>query len=131
MVRLPACNPTSNILLGLNAVTKLRFALVPGSGVSAVPLVGKNAALLAVRPCRPRITCPNSFVVVENCRFSSVAVLASNPSTRPRSVASSAPNYSCSLRKVARSSFLALSAVEAEIKSLTRSIQAFKPAANS
>ena len=137
MVRFPACNPTSNMLFGPNAVTKLRLALyprvrlVPGSGVFAAPLVGKNAALLADRPCRPRITCPKSLVVVENCCFSSVAVLASRTSTRPRSVASSALNCSCSFCKVARSSFFALSAVEAAIKSFTRSMQAFNPAANS
>ena len=78
-----------------------------------------------------KITSPVSFVVVENCCASSLAVLASRASTRPRKVASSAANSSCSFWRVAKSSLLTLSANPAEMISLILSRQAFKPAANS
>lgn len=77
------------------------------------------------------ITSPVSLVVVENCCASSLVTLASRASTRPRRVASSAANSSCSFWRVARSSLLTLSARPAEMISLILSRQAFKPAANS
>ncbi len=80
---------------------------------------------------RAKIASPTSLVVVENWLASNSAVRASNASTRPRKVASSAENSSCNRCKVAKSSLVTNSAVAVAINSLTRSKQAFKPAANS
>ncbi len=128
---LPACKRICNWSEPVKLLFKLKRTRSEKVILSSISVPVPLALSSPKGAPRLKIASPTNFVVVENWFASNSAVRASKASTRPRKVASSAENSSCKRCRVAKSSLVTNSAVAVAISSLTRSKQAFKPAANS